>query len=369
MRYSGRPMATVQIDIPPHGYAVAIEPGVLARLGALVRACAPAGRCALIADRTVGRLHGQAAQRSLEAAGYAVSIELVDGEAHKNLETVARLYDAMVSHGMERASPVIAFGGGVAGDTAGFVAATYLRGVPFIQCPTTLLAMVDASVGGKVGVNLPQGKNLVGAFQQPRVVVIDPELLRTLPPRELAAGFAECIKHAVIADAALFDWIEREAARLRALEPGALVELIRRNVEIKAQVVMQDEREAGVRAYLNLGHTFGHALEAALGFGTLLHGEAVGLGLLAAASLAEQVGLCGPELRKRLELLLPAVGLPVRVLLPPLEALRSAMKVDKKASGARLRFVLPERIGAVCLRDDVPSELVDAAWDAVRAAG
>jgi 3-dehydroquinate synthase len=263
---------------------------------------------------------------------------------------------------------VIAFGGGVAGDTAGFVAATYLRGVPFIQCPTTLLAMVDASVGGKVGVNLPQGKNLVGAFQQPRVVAIDPELLRTLPPRELAAGFAECIKHAVIADAALFDWIEREAARLRALEPGPLVELIRRNVEIKAQVVMQDEREAGVRAYLNLGHTFGHALEAALGFGALLHGEAVGLGLLAASALAEQLGVCGPELRKRLELLLPAVGLPVRVVLPPLGALRTAMKVDKKASGERLRFVIPERIGAVCLRDDVPSELVDAAWDAVRAA-
>ena len=360
-------MATVQIELPPHSYAVTIEPGVLTRLGELVRAHAPAGRCALIADRSVARLHGAAARRSLEAAGYTVSVELVDGEDHKNLESVARLYDALVAHGMERSSPVVAFGGGVAGDTAGFVAATYLRGVPFVQCPTTLLAMVDASVGGKVGVNLPQGKNLVGAFLQPRAVAIDPELLRTLPSRELAAGFAECIKHAVIADVGLFDWIEREAARLRALEPGLLVELIRRNVEIKAQVVMQDERESGVRAYLNLGHTFGHALEAALGFGTLLHGEAVGLGLLAASALAEELGVCGPELRKRLERLLPAVGLPVRIALPPLGALRAAMKVDKKASGERLRFVLPQRIGAVCLRDDVPSDRVDAAWDAVRA--
>jgi 3-dehydroquinate synthase len=359
-------MATVMLELPPQRYAVTIEPGGLARLGALVHACAPAARCALIADRSVARLHGAAAQRSLEAAGFAVSVELVDGEEHKNLDSVARLYDALVSHGMERGSPVIAFGGGVAGDTAGFAAATYLRGVPFIQCPTTLLAMVDASVGGKVGVNLPQGKNLVGAFLQPRAVLIDPELLRTLPPRELAAGFAECVKHAVIADAALFDWIEREAPGLRALEPALLVELIRRNVEIKAQVVMQDERESGVRAHLNLGHTFGHALEAAFGFGTLLHGEAVGLGLIAAAALAEQLGMCGPELRKRLERLLPALGLPVRVGLPPLGALRAAMQVDKKISGARLRFVLPQRIGAVCLRDDVPSALVDAAWDAVR---
>ena len=360
-------MATVQVELAPHGYAVTIEPGVLARLGALVRACAPSARCALIADRSVARLHGEAARRSLEAAGFAVSVELVDGEDHKNLETVARLYDALVSHGMERSSPVVAFGGGVAGDTAGFVASTYLRGVPFVQCPTTLLAMVDASVGGKVGVNLPQGKNLVGAFQQPRVVAIDPDLLRTLPARELAAGFAECVKHAVIADAALFDWIESQAARLRALDAGLLVELIRRNVEIKAQVVMQDERESGVRAYLNLGHSFGHALEAAFGFGTLLHGEAVGLGLLAAAALAEQLGVCGPELRKRLERLLPALGLPVRITLPPLGGLRAAMKVDKKVSGARLRFVLPQRIGAVCLRDDVPPERVDAAWDAIRA--
>jgi 3-dehydroquinate synthase len=360
-------MTTVQVELPSHRYAVTIEPGLLARLGSLVRACAPSERCALIADRSVARLHGDVARRSLEAAGFAVSVELVDGEEHKNLETVARLYDALVSQGLERTSPVIAFGGGVAGDTAGFVAATYLRGVPFIQCPTTLLAMVDASVGGKVGVNLPQGKNLVGAFQQPRVVAIDPELLRTLPPRELASGFAECIKHAVIADPTLFDWIEEESARLRALEPAVLVELIRRNVEIKARVVMADEREAGMRALLNLGHTFGHALETAFSYTTLLHGEAVGLGLVAASALAEELGMCGPELRKRLERLLPAVGLPVRVTLPPLGALRAAMKVDKKAIGSKVRFVLPQRIGAVVLRDDVPPELVDAAWDAVRA--
>jgi 3-dehydroquinate synthase len=362
----GARMATIEIDLPPKGYAVRIEPGALAALGELTRACAPASQCVVIADRSVARLHGEAARRSLEAAGFAVSIERVDGEDHKNLETVARLYDALVSHGAERGSPVIAFGGGVAGDTAGFVAATYLRGVPFIQCPTTLLAMVDASVGGKVGVNLPQGKNLVGAFQQARVVVFDGELLRTLPLRELAAGFAECIKHAVIADASLFDWIEREAPRLRALDAERMVELIRRNVEIKASVVMQDERESGIRAHLNLGHTFGHALEAACGYGTLLHGEAVGLGLLAASRLAEQLGLCDAALRKRLERLLPAVGLPIRFGLPPLGALRSAMKVDKKVSGSRIRFVLPQRIGAVCLRDDVPPERVDAAWDAIR---
>jgi 3-dehydroquinate synthase len=361
-------MPAVHIALEHHEYDVSIEPGSLEQLGTAVRSVAPHPRCALISDRTVGIHWGAQARASLEDAGYAVTLaELEPGEKHKTLATVSRLYDALLDERLERRSPVIALGGGVTGDTAGFVAATYLRGVPFIQCPTSLLAMVDSSVGGKVGVNVPQGKNLIGAFYQPHAVVIDPQVLRTLPARELRCGLAECIKHGVIRDPHLLDFIEEHSNALLALDPVALVELVRRNVEIKARVVMEDERESGVRAHLNFGHTFAHAIEATVGYGEILHGEAVGLGMLAAASLASRLGLCDASLGQRLADLLDRIGLMTRATLPRDELLMDAMRLDKKVVDERLRFVLPDRTGHVVIRDDIDPRDVRAAWSQIRA--
>jgi 3-dehydroquinate synthase len=261
---------------------------------------------------------------------------------------------------------VIALGGGVTGDTAGYVAATYLRGVPFVQCPTTLLAMVDSSVGGKVGVNVPQGKNLIGAFHQPVAVVADPLVLSTLPLREVCCGLAECVKHAIIADAALFDFIEDNADAILRLDARVVTELVRRNVEIKAAVVAADEREAGVRAHLNLGHTFGHAIEATTGYGPIQHGEGVALGLIAAGEVAARQGLCDADLPRRVRSLLSRLGLPVCAALAGDADLMAAMRLDKKVRDDRIRFVLPKRIGAVAVRDDVPAAIVSEAWRAIR---
>ncbi len=291
------------------------------------------------------------------------------GEERKTLETVRGVYDALLDHKLERGAPIVALGGGVLGDTVGFAAATYLRGVPFVQCPTTLLAMVDSSVGGKVGVNVPQGKNLIGAFHQPVAVIADPLVLRSLPLRELRCGLAECIKHAVIRDPALFAWTRTHMAELLALAPEPLAELVARNVAIKAAVVMEDEKETGVRAHLNLGHTFGHAIEASVGYGRILHGEAVGLGLLAAATLAAGVGVGPRELRGEVEAVVGAAGLPLRADLPDDARLLEAMALDKKVAAGRIRFVLPERIGKVVIRDGVPPEAIRAAWATIREEG
>jgi len=360
-------VAVVELELPHHRYAITIEPGSLADLGPAVRALGRGTRCAVVIDSGVLEPHGRIAERSLREAGFEPVVSVLPaGEGSKTLARVETLYRAWIAAGLERGSVVVALGGGVTGDTAGFAAATYLRGVPFVQCPTTLLAMVDSSVGGKVGVNLPEGKNLVGAFYQPHAVRIDPELLRTLPAREIAAGLAECIKHAVIRDPDLFEWTEKNMASIRRLEPAVLVELIRRNVEIKAGVVREDERESGVRAHLNFGHTFGHAIEATRGYGTLLHGEAVGLGMLAAAELARRIEICDADVRARLETLVEAAGLPIRTSLPDDAALRAAMAVDKKVSDARIRFVLPRRLGEVELRSDVSDADIGGAWSSIR---
>ena len=361
-------MARVTLEFENHRYDVLIEPGLLRRLGECVRAVAPHARAALVTDETVRALHGETALASLRAAGYeAVLASVPPGEDRKDLASIELIYRALLAERLERRSPVIALGGGVVGDMAGFAAATYLRGVPFVQCPTTLLAMVDSSVGGKTGFNVPEGKNLIGAFHQPVLVVIDPELLRTLPERELRCGLAECIKHAVIRDAPLFDWITEQAPAIRALEPAALVELIRRNVEIKARVVMEDPRERGVRAHLNFGHTFAHAIEATSGYGTLLHGEAVALGMLAATRTAIELGICGEELLGKLAATLAAFGLATRCRLAPDGARAAAMRHDKKVAGDRLRLILPERLGHVVIRDDVPESCVRAGWEEIAA--
>ncbi|MHC4995376.1 MAG: 3-dehydroquinate synthase [Planctomycetota bacterium] len=361
-------MAVVTIQLPHHAYDIVIEPGCLDRLGAIVRGLAPHDRCALLGDQQVFDIYGQRALDTLKAADYdPVTLAVPAGEKHKSLDTVSRYYEALLDHKLERRSPIIALGGGISGDTVGMVAATYLRGVPFVQCPTTLLAMVDASVGGKVGVNVPQGKNLIGAFYQPVVVVMDPLTLHTLPPRELRCGLAECVKHGVIRDASLFDYITDNLANIQAMTPDVMVELVRRNVEIKAAVVTEDEKESGVRAHLNFGHTFAHAIEATGGYGEVHHGEAVSLGMVAASKMAEGLGLCDASVTEQLTALLDAIGLPTRDDLPDNDTLLASMMHDKKVKDNRINFVLPTRLGEVIIKNDVPTEAVAAAWDHIRA--
>lgn len=360
-------MATVDLILPHHRYPIQIGPGLLSELGRMVRDAAPHDRAALIIDDKLTDTHGDAALGSLKAAGYdPVTATMPAGEDHKSLSTVEKLYHPMLDARLERKSPVVAVGGGIVGDTGGFVAASYLRGVPFVQCPTTLLAMVDASVGGKVGVNMPQGKNLIGAFHQPVLVVIDTDTLRTLPKRDFICGLAECIKHGVIRDPELFDWIDQNTDAILNLDSAALVELVERNVRIKAAVVMEDEKEAGVRAHLNYGHTFAHAIEAGTEYGRYLHGEAVSLGMVAAARLAADTGRCDASVADRLTALLDKVGLPTSADdLPATEKLMDIMRSDKKVADGKVRLVLPDRLGAVSIVSDTPDERVAAAWDSL----
>lgn len=362
-----RAMARVNVELEQHAYDIVIEPGLLERIGESVRAVAPHARCALISDEQVDAIYGDVASASLRSAGYEPTRAcLPAGESGKNLASVEKLYAALLADRLERRSPVISLSGGVIGDMTGFVAATYRRGVPFVQCPTSLLAMVDSSVGGKTGFNVPEGKNLIGAFHQPVVVLIDPEVLKTLPERELRCGLAECIKHAVIRDASLFDWLGAEADAIRKLEVDTLVELIRRNVEIKARVVMEDPFEAGVRAHLNFGHTFAHAIEATAGYGEILHGEAVALGMLAATRTAIEFGLCEESLFERLTEVIGGFGLATRAPLADDERLEEVMRHDKKVIGDRVRLVLPDGLGSVVIRDDVPPGCVRAGWRQIR---
>lgn len=363
-------MPTVRLSLPHHAYDIVIEPGVLARAGALIADAAPHARAAVVADQAVADTYGQQVRDALNAAGCAATVcTMPASESHKNLDTVASLLDAMLEHRMERRSPVVAVGGGITGDVAGYAAASLLRGVPFVQCPTTLLAMVDASVGGKTGVNTRFGKNLVGAFHQPQLVLIDPDTLKTLPGRELRGGLAECVKHGVIRDAALFDWIDENLDAVLALDGETLVELVRRNVAIKAAVVQEDEKEQGVRAHLNFGHTFAHAIEGtqAKDADAYSHGEAVSLGMVAAARLAVDAGRCDASVHTKLVALLGRIGLPTTSdRLAEDAALLNVMRSDKKVSGGRVRLVLPDTLGAVSVVDDTPDEAIRAAWASVR---
>ena len=361
-------MATVDLTLPHHKYTIHIAPGLLGRLGGLVREVSPHDRATLIIDDKLTETHGPTAQGSLQSAGYdPIVTTMTSGEDHKNLATVERLYHELLDARLERKSPVVTVGGGIVGDTGGFVAASYLRGVPFVQCPTTLLAMVDASVGGKVGVNMPQGKNLIGAFHQPVAVVIDTDALKTLSKRDFICGLAECVKHGVIRDEALFDWIDANVDAILDQEPGVLVELVERNVKIKAAVVMADEKEAGVRAHLNFGHTFAHAIEAGTEYGRYLHGEAVSLGMVAATRLAAEVGRCEHGLVSRLVALLEKIGLPTSADdLPGNDKLLGIMHSDKKVADGKIRLVLPDRMGAVSIVTDTPESDVAMAWDSIR---
>jgi 3-dehydroquinate synthase len=326
-------------------YPVYVEPGALARLDSLVAEHLPSRRVAMIADAEVLALLQAGHLGRGPWAGTTFSFP--PGERSKTREQWCRLTDELLDHGYGRDSGIVALGGGVAGDLAGFVAATYLRGVPCLQVPTSLLAMLDASVGGKTGVDVPQGKNLVGAFHPPAAVLADPRALATLPDRDYRGGMAEAVKHGLIADGDYFGWMEENVDPLLRRDESALTRLVRRSVEIKAEVVSGDEREMGRRAILNAGHTVAHALERATAYG-LPHGEAVALGLVAEAALAEALGIASQGLGARVAALLGRLGLPVRLAQSiPGDRLLDAMASDKKNRAARVRFALSSGVGAM----------------------
>ncbi|MCC5831003.1 MAG: 3-dehydroquinate synthase [Phycisphaeraceae bacterium] len=366
-------MPTVEVILPHHRYEVLIQCGALDQLGPQVHDRLPHRRCALILDQAIATTHGRQAADSLRGAGYEPLVaDFATSEPLKSLDTVAAMLSKLAGDRIERKSPLVAMGGGILTDTAGFAAACWLRGVPLVMVPTTLLSMVDAAVGGKVGVNLPQGKNLVGAFHQPSLVLIDPNVLATLPQRELRCGLAECIKHAIIRDPDLWTWTSENLERVLALDPGAMQTLIARNVAIKAAVVMADEREAGERAHLNFGHTFAHAIEAAQTStpdeSRYHHGEAVALGMIAATTLAVLLDRADRGMLDELIALLDRAGLPVRAdNLAPTARLMELMKLDKKVSDDRIRLILPRCIGEVEIDDSVPTRWIERAWDSIRA--
>jgi 3-dehydroquinate synthase len=351
------PPQQVRIDLGTRSYAIDIGSDRLGDAGAW--AGLPSAAAALIVtNTTVGPLHGGALRRALQPHYAAVhEVVLPDGEAYKDWQTLNLIFDALLSNGCDRRTVIFALGGGVVGDMAGFAAASYMRGVPFVQVPTTLLAQVDSSVGGKTAINHPLGKNMIGAFYQPERVVCDLDTLQTLPDRELAAGLAEVIKYGPIADLEFLQWIEDNLPALLARQPHALAHAVRRSCEIKAWVVGQDERESGLRAILNFGHTFGHAIEAGLGYGKWLHGEAVGCGMVMALQLSHRLGLIDAAFAERVTALIARAGLPVRGPALGAERYLELMRVDKKAEGGQIRFVVIEKPGQAAVRS-APDVLV-----------
>jgi 3-dehydroquinate synthase len=357
-------METIEVRVPAASvpaYEIRIGQGLLPELGGMVRAVAAAPSVGVVTDSNVAPLYLPVVRHSLEAAGYRVN-EFVfpAGEASKNCQNYLAALDTLLFAGVERRTPVVALGGGVVGDLAGLVAASLLRGVPLIQVPTTLLAAVDSSVGGKVGIDHEAGKNLIGAFHQPRLVVTDIDTFRTLPIREVRCGLAECIKHAVIRDSKLFDFISSTAESLLKVDTLPMAELVAWNVAIKADIVTQDPFEQGIRALLNLGHTFGHALEKVFNYSELQHGEGVALGIVAAGETAVVTGRWSAEEQAAVEGLLSAVGLPIRKAGLDIPAVLAAMGTDKKVQAGKLRFILPDRIGHASVVSDVPAAAVEA---------
>lgn len=352
---------TVTVNLGPRSYAVRIGGGLLDELGRAVADLGRVSSAVVISDSAVARLYAQRAADSLAASDLACRrIEFPPGEAHKTLATAGAVFDELfaIQPPVDRACVLVALGGGVVGDLAGFVAATALRGLRFVQCPTTLLADVDASVGGKTGVDHPAGKNLIGAFHQPSGVLIDVRTLGTLPREELVGGLAECVKHAIIRDAGLLDFIEDRAADIFACREAVMTELIARNVAIKAAVVSADEREAGERAHLNFGHTIGHAIETHVGFGRIPHGAAVSLGMVAACRLAVRRGLIEPDAAQRVEDILRQLGLPTRRAGLDGQAIWQIMLHDKKNLAGQVRMVLPVVLGQVAIFDDITPQAV-----------
>ena len=371
MAPSSAPCRTIAVELGEKSYPIVIGAGSLSQLGPLLleQGIKPGTKVLLVTNPVVDLNYGTPCRASLAAAGFQVSSLVIEaGEDQKTAATVALIHDAAFAAKLERGSLIVALGGGVVGDMAGFAAATWLRGIAVVQVPTTLLAMVDAAIGGKTGVNHPGGKNLIGAFHQPRLVLIDPSVLATLPVQEFRAGMAEVIKYGVIGDGELFAALEAAAlkdssgdgglASREALGETLLQTLVERSAAAKAKVVAADEREGGLRAILNYGHTLGHCVETLSGYGTYLHGEAVGLGMLAAGALSRHLGLWSAEEESRQRALIASAGLPLSW--PPLdpEAVLACLQGDKKVRQGKVRFVLPTAIGRVEIRDDIDPELI-----------
>ena len=360
--------ATVEVPLGRRAYRIEIGAGLLAEAGARLAPLLARPRVAVVTDTTVERLHGPALRAALAAEGVetAVTVAVPPGEGSKSWESLGRVLDRLLDAKVERDDLILAFGGGVVGDLAGVAGALLRRGVRVAQIPTTLLAQVDSSVGGKTGVNARQGKNLIGAFHQPVRVLIDVDLLATLPPREFLAGYAETVKYGLLGDAAFFEWLERNGPSLAAGDPGLRIEAVRRACAMKADVVARDETERGDRALLNLGHTFGHALEAATGYsGRLLHGEAVAIGMGLAFTLSARLGLCPQEAPSRVAEHFAEMGLKRRLAdvpgpLPDADALLALTAQDKKAKAGRVAYILARDVGEAFQTRDVPDDAVRA---------
>lgn len=356
----------IPVELPQNSYNVVICPGGLDDLGTWMAGetltSKPGRKVLLVSNPTIFEHYGDRAITSLTQAGFEVAHHLIpDGEQYKTLTSIQQVYDTAIAQRLERSSTMVALGGGVIGDMTGFAAATWLRGISFVQVPTSLLAMVDASIGGKTGVNHPQGKNLIGAFHQPRMVLIDPHLLQTLPAREFRAGMAEVIKYGVIWDQALFTQLEASLTldNYHDLSAELLQAILQHSAQAKADVVQQDEKEAGLRAILNYGHTIGHAIESLMNYAGINHGEAVAIGMIAAGELALELGLWEQTANQRQKRLIEKTALPTHLPTPiQIPDILEALKIDKKVKSGKVRFILPTQIGAVKLTDQVPPHVL-----------
>ncbi|MEE8587051.1 MAG: 3-dehydroquinate synthase [Acidobacteriota bacterium] len=354
-------MLSIHVDLQEQSYDILIEAGLLQRLAEVLKGRGLPERLFLVSNPRVFELYGSTVMEGLSEGFSVEEILIADGEQHKNLDTAATIYTALIERRADRSCGLIALGGGVTGDIAGFAAATFLRGIPYIQIPTTLLAQVDSSVGGKTGVNHPLGKNLIGAFHQPRLVCIDPQTLSSLPERDYRSGLYEVVKYGLIRDGRFFEFLESNLDALLDRDSEVLQTVIRRCCQIKAEVTSQDEREGGLRRILNLGHTFGHALEAATGYNRLTHGEAVGYGIKAAAALSARMGRLSPEDSHRAARLIDGLG--ERPSAPvPFSTLYQSMQQDKKRSRGALRFVVLEAIGEAAVVEAPALEDLEKAW-------
>ncbi|BAY60173.1 3-dehydroquinate synthase [Calothrix brevissima NIES-22] len=354
--------SVISVNLPQQSYEIAIAPGSLEQLGEKISSLQLGKKVLLVSNPTIFKHYGEKAIASLQNAGFTVSTCILPpGERYKNLNSIQKIYDAALENRLERSATIVALGGGVIGDMAGFAAATWLRGIHIVQVPTTLLAMVDSAIGGKTGVNHPQGKNLIGAFHQPRLVLIDPTVLKTLPVREFRAGMAEVIKYGVIWDAELFAQMEasKHLNQLRYIKPELIESILIKSCQAKADVVSKDEKEAGLRAILNYGHTIGHAVESLTGYRVVNHGEAVGIGMVAAGQIAVELGMWQKEETERQNALIQKAGLPTQ--LPSgldIEGIIDALQLDKKVKAGKVRFVLPTQIGVVTVTDEVPADII-----------
>lgn len=353
-------MQSLTVNLGERSYPIYVGAGILERAGEYLAQAGLRGKVAIVTNPTVAQLYLDAAHDALSRSGFEVTPILVpDGEEEKNLHSLSTIYDRLIAARFERKSCVLALGGGVIGDLAGLAAATYLRGVPYVQVPTTLLAQVDSSVGGKTGVNHADGKNLIGAFYQPKLVLIDTNVLRSLPRRELIAGLAEVIKYGIIEDPALFSTLEQGVETVIALNQEVLTRIVVNSCAIKARVVEGDERENDYRAVLNFGHTIGHALEAATGYRQFLHGEAVGVGMVKATVLSVRQGCCDHATLERITALVQRAGLPVDI--PPAvspQSLIQAMEIDKKVAGGKIKFIMCEGVGKTRFHWLAPDEIL-----------